>query len=133
MRGVPSYIRSDNGPEFIVRSVRDWIAAVDAETAYIELGSPWENGYYESFNAKLRDEFLNGEVFYALKEVSVVIEQWRTHYNGTRPHSSLDYRPPAPEVIIWPTGPSGSVPSARPAIVTRPTMHSLRTWVTGWG
>ncbi|WP_342111327.1 IS3 family transposase [Methylobacterium sp. SI9] len=123
LRGVPSHIRSDNGPEFIAQSVRDWIAAVGSETAYIEPGSPWENGYCESFNAKLRDELLNGEVFYTLKEASVVIEQWRTHYNSIRPHSSLGYCPPAPGVVIWPTEPSGSVPSARPAIVTRPTMH----------
>jgi putative transposase len=123
LRGVPGHIRSDNGPEFIARSVRDWIAAVGSETAYIEPGSPWENGYCESFNAKLRDELLNGEVFYTLKEASVVIEQWRTHYNSIRPHSALGYRPPAPEVVIWPPEPSGSVPSARSTIVTRPTMH----------
>ncbi|GJD31734.1 IS3 family transposase ISMdi16 [Methylobacterium adhaesivum] len=92
-------------------------------TAYIEPGSPWENGYCESFNAKLRDELLNGEVFYTLKEASVVIEQWRRHYNNIRPHSSLGYQPPAPEVVIWPTEPSGSGPLAHPAIVTRLTMH----------
>ena len=123
LRGVPRHIRSDNGPEFIAKAVQDWIAAVGSTTAYIEPGSPWENGYCESFNAKLRDELLNGEVFYTLKEASIVIEQWRKHYNGIRPHSSLGYQPPAPEVVIWPTAPSGSVPSARPAIVTRPTMH----------
>ena len=123
LRGVPGHIRSDNGPEFIAKAVQDWIAAVGSTTAYIEPGSPWENGYCESFNAKLRDELLNGEVFYTLKEASVVIEQWRKHYNGIRPHSSLGYQPPAPEVVIWPTAPSGSVPSAHPAIVTRPTMH----------
>ncbi|TXN21354.1 integrase core domain-containing protein, partial [Methylobacterium sp. WL19] len=81
------------------------------------------NGYCESFNAKLRDELLNGEVFYTLKEASVVIEQWRRHYNSIRPHSSLGYQPPAPEVVIWPTEPSSSAPLAHPAIVTRPTMH----------
>jgi hypothetical protein len=86
---------------------------------------------HESFNAKLRDELLNGEVSYTLKEASVVIEQWRRHYNTVRPHSSLSYQPPAPEVVIWPTEPNGSVPPARPAIVTRPTMHQLRTWATG--
>ena len=78
---------------------------------------------YESFNAKLRDELLNGEVFYTLKEACVVIEQWRRHYNSIRPHSSLGYHPPAPEVVIWPTEPSRSAPLAHPAIVTRPTMH----------
>jgi putative transposase len=82
--------------------VKDWIAAVGAKTAYIEKGSPWENGYIESFNGKLRDELLNGEVFYSLREAKVVIEQWRRHYNAVRPHSSLGYRPPAPEVITQP-------------------------------
>jgi len=123
LRGVPGHIRSDNGPEFIAKAVQDWIAAVGSATAYIEPGSPWENGYCESFNAKLRDELLNGEVFYTLKEASVVIEQWRRHYNNIRPHSSLGYQPPAPEVVIWPTEPSGSGPLAHPAIVTRLTMH----------
>ncbi|MCJ2030550.1 integrase core domain-containing protein, partial [Methylobacterium sp. J-043] len=85
LRGVPGYSRSDNGPEFIAKAVKDWIAAMGSTTAYIEPGSPWENGYCESFNAKLRDELLNGEVFYTLKEASVVIEQWRRHYNSIRP------------------------------------------------
>ncbi|AYO83630.1 IS3 family transposase [Methylobacterium brachiatum] len=123
LRGVPGYIRSDNGPEFIAKAVQDWIVAVGSKTAYIEPGSPWENGYCESFNAKLRDELLNGEVFYTLKEASVVIEQWRRHYNSIRPHSSLGYHPPAPEVVFWPTEPGSSAPLAHPAIVTRPTMH----------
>ena len=99
LRGVPAYIRSDNGPEFVARSVRDWIAAVGAKTAFIEPGSPWENGYCESFNARFRDELLNGEIFYTLKEAQIVIEQWRRHYNTVRPHSALGYRPPAPEAI----------------------------------
>ncbi len=81
LRGVPAYIRSDNGPEFIAEAVRKWIAAVGAQTAYIEPGSPWENGYVESFNARFRDELLNGEIFYSLKEAQIVIEQWRHHYN----------------------------------------------------
>jgi putative transposase len=81
LRGVPAFIRSDNGPEFIAKIVRNWIAAVGAKTAYIEPGSPWENGYCESFNARLRDELLNGEVFYTLKEAQIIIEQWRRHYN----------------------------------------------------
>jgi len=102
LRGIPGYIRSDNGSEFIASAVKDWIAAVGAKTAYIEKGSPWENGYIESFNGKLRDELLNGEVFYSLREAKVVIEQWRRHYNAVRPHSSLGYRPPAPEVITQP-------------------------------
>src|SRR5664279_1398370 len=79
-----------------------WIAAVGAKTAYIEPGSPWENGYCESFNGKLRDELLNGEMFYTLKEAQIVIENWRHHYNTVRPHSSLGYRPPAPEALVWP-------------------------------
>ena len=99
LRGVPAFIRSDNGPEFIAEIVRNWIAAVGATTAYIEPGSPWENGYCESFNARLRDELLNGEVFYTLKEAQIIIEQWRKHYNTKRPHSALGHRPPAPESI----------------------------------
>ena len=100
LRGRPEYIRSDNGPEFIARKVRDWIAAVGTKTAYIEPGSPWENGYCESFNARFRDELLNGELFYSLKEAQILIEEWRIHYNTVRPHSSLGYRPPAPESIV---------------------------------
>ena len=102
LRGVPAHVRSDNGPEFIALALREWIAAVGARTAYIEPGSPWENGYCESFNGKLRDELLNGEMFYSLKEAKTVIEAWRQHYNTVRPHSSLGYRPPAPEAIVWP-------------------------------
>ena len=91
-RGVPGHVRSDNGPEFIAKAVRKWIAAVGARTAFIEPGSPWENGYCESFNSKLRDELLNGEVFYSLAEARIVIESWRQHYNTLRPHSSLGYK-----------------------------------------
>ena len=100
LRGPPEYIRSDNGPEFIAQKVRDWIAAVGARTAYSEPGSPWENGYCESFNARFRDELLNGELFYTLREAQILIEQWRIHYNTVRPHSALGYRPPAPESIV---------------------------------
>jgi putative transposase len=100
LRGPPDYVRSDNGPEFIARALREWIAAVGSKTAYIEPGSPWENGYCESFNGKLRDELLNGEIFFSLKEAQVLIDAWRRHYNAVRPHSSLGYRPPAPETII---------------------------------
>ena len=99
-RAVPEYIRSDNGPEFTAKVVRDWIGRVGARTLFIEPGSPWENGYCESFNSKLRDEQLNGEVYYTLKEAKVLIERWRVHYNTRRPHSSLGYRPPAPETIL---------------------------------
>ena len=100
LRGVPAFIRSDTGPEFVAQIVRDWINAVGAKTAYIVPGSPWENGYCESFNARFRDELLNGEIFYSLKEAQIVIEQWRKHYNTKRPHSALGYRPPAPEAIV---------------------------------
>lgn len=100
LRGVSKYIRSDNGPEFIAEAVRDWIAAVGAQKAYITPGSRWENGYIESFNARLRYELLNGEIFYSLKEAQLIIEQWRIHYNTKRPHSSLGYKPSAPESII---------------------------------
>ena len=99
-RGVPAHIRSDNGPEFVAKSVRDWITAVGCQTAYIEPGSPWENGYVESFNSKLRDELLNGEIFYSLKEAQIIIEGWRQHYNSVRPHSALRWTPPAPEVRL---------------------------------
>ena len=100
LRGSPAFIRSDNGPEFIAQAVRDWIAAVGAKTAYIEPGSPWENGYCESFNGRFRDELLNGEIFYSLREAQIIIEEWRKHYNTKRPHSALGYRPPAPETNI---------------------------------
>ena len=100
IRGFPEYIRSDNGPEFVAKSVRNWISAVGAKTAYIEPCSPWENGFCESFNARLRDEFLNGEIFYTIKEAKILIEQWRVHYNTLRPHSSLNWIPPASESLL---------------------------------
>lgn len=116
LRGVPSHIRADNGPEFIAKAVRDWITAVGARTAFIAPGSPWENGYCESFNSKLRDELLDGEILYSLAEARIVIEEWRQHYNTERPHSALGYKPPAPAVIV-PQVP----PTSNPA--NRPTMH----------
>ena len=94
-RGVPDHIRSDNGAEFTSKAVRDWLAKVGVKTLFIEPGSPWENGYAESFNGKLRDELLNGEIFYTLLEAKVLIEHWRQEYNWIRPHSALGYRPPA--------------------------------------
>jgi len=94
--GVPEHIRSDNGPEMTAKIVRDWLGKIGSKTLFIAPGSPWENGYCESFNGKLRDELLNGEIFYSLKEARIVIEQWRRHYNQQRPHSALGYRPPAP-------------------------------------
>jgi len=124
LRGVPAHIRSDNGPEFVAVALQNWITAVGARTAYIEPGSPWENGYCESFNGKLRDELLNSEIFYSLKEARIVIETWRRHYNAIRPHSSLGYRPPAPEVVSWPASPA-SLPGARPARQTVTPVPSL--------
>lgn len=99
-RGTPEYIRSDNGSEFVAEPLRDWLGKLKVNTAYIEPGSPWENGYIESFNARLRDELLNGEIFETLLEAKVLIERWRIHYNTVRPHSALGGRPPAPETII---------------------------------
>ena len=98
-QGPPDHIRSDNGSEFTAIAVREWLPRVGVKTLYIEPGSPWENGYNESFNGKLRDELLNGEIFYSMTEAKVLIEQWRRHYNTIRPHSSLGYRPPAPQTI----------------------------------
>lgn len=123
LRGVPGHIRSDNGPEFIAKAVRDWIVAVGAKTAFIEPGSPWENGYCESFNSKLRDELLNGEIFYSLAEARIIIEAWRRYYNTERPHWSLGYKPPAPEAIIWPSAQPGSAPSCAQAMAARPIMQ----------
>jgi len=100
VRGIPEHIRSDNGPEFIAGELRKWLGKLGTKTLYIEPGSPWENGYCESFNGKLRDEFLNGEIFYSLKEAQILTERWRVEYNTERPHSALGYRPPAPQAII---------------------------------
>jgi hypothetical protein len=98
-RGVPEHIRSDNGSEFTAKCVREWLGRVGVKTLFIEPGSPWENGYVESFNGKLRDELLEREAFDTLLEAKVLIERWRQHYNTIRPHSSLGYRPPAPEAL----------------------------------
>ncbi len=99
-RGVPAHTRSDNGPEFVAQAVRDWITAVGAKTAYIEPGSPWENGYVEGFNSKLRDELLKREIFYSLREAQILVEGWRCHYNAIQPYSALRWAPPAPEVRL---------------------------------
>jgi len=128
LRGVPGHIRSDNGPEFVAKAVQKWIHAVGAKTAYITPGSPWENGYVESFNARLRDELLNGEIFYSLKEARIIIESWRRHYNGIRPHSSLGYKAPAPEVWVpsfaaWPSPLVEAAPSAPLGLAIRPPLH----------
>ncbi|MGL4296803.1 MAG: IS3 family transposase [Aestuariivirga sp.] len=126
LRGVPTHVRSDNGPEFVAKAVRDWIGAVGAKTAYIEPGSPWENGFIESFNARLRDELLNGEIFYSLAEARIIVESWRRFYNTLRPHGSLGYKAPAPEVFI-PAHAKRAAAPPRPAqptvLVPRPVMH----------
>ena len=116
------------GSEFVAKAVRAWITAVGAKTAYIEPGSPWENGYVESFNARLRDELLDGEIFYSLREAEILIESWRRHYNTVRPHASLGYRPPAPEVFIpgltaWPAAQAGSASPATLPLAPRPALN----------
>jgi len=121
-RGTPSHIRSDNGPEFAAVAVKTWLGNLGVNTAFIEPGSPWENGYVESFNSKLRDELLDGEIFYSLKEAQILIEEWRRHYNTVRPHSALGWQPPAPEVSIipaalWPR------PGPSIAMATHATVH----------
>jgi putative transposase len=98
-RGLPDFIRSDNGSEFTAKAVKGWLEALGVRTLFIEPGSPWENGYIESFNGKLRDELLNGEIFDTMTEARVLTERWRQEYNRFRPHSSLGYRPPAPEAV----------------------------------
>ena len=126
LRGVPGHIRSDNGPEFVAKAVQEWIAAVGAKATYITPGSPWENGYIESFNARLRDELLDGEIFYTLKEAQIIVESWRRHYNTIRPHESLGYKPPTPEVFVpafaaWPAAQPRPAPPA--TLAQRPTMN----------
>ncbi len=98
-RGLPGFIRSDNGPEFTAKAIRYWLERLGVQTLFIQPGSPWENGYDKSFNGKLRDELLNGEIFTSLIEAQVLIENWRNEYNQFRPHSSLGYSPPAAEAI----------------------------------
>jgi transposase InsO family protein len=123
-RGPPAHIRSDNGAEFIATAVQLWLSKIGVKTLYIAPGSPWENGYNESFNGSLRDELLNGEIFYSLAEAKVLIEAWRRHYNTIRPHSSLGYRPPAPEAATPPLPPSGSASLHLPAaMAAEATMH----------
>ena len=116
IRSVPDYIRSDNGSEFTATTVRGWLRRLGVKTLFIEPGSPWENGYTESFNGKLREERLNAEIFDTLMEAKVLIERWRRYYNTVRPHSSLGYRPPAPEAIqTWPAD-SWATPLRLPAM-----------------
>lgn len=121
LKGIPEHIRSDNGAEFTAKAVREWLARLGVKTLYIEPGSPWENGYIESFNGKLRDELLNGEIFETLKEAQVLIEAWRRDYNTKRPHSALGYRPPAPETLEglpFPAGFTTFRPSERALTLT---------------
>ena len=121
--GPPEHIRSDNGPEFAARAVRDWLGKVGVKTLFIEPGSPWENGYIESFNARLRNELLDGEIFYTLEEVRVISGWWREHYNKIRPHSALGNRPPAPQAILprWPIGTAALRRS--PILAAEPAMN----------
>ncbi len=124
LHGVPEHIRSDQGPEFVARAVQEWIGKVGAQTAYIEKASPWENGYCESFNSKLRDELLDREIFYSLREAQILIEAWRVHYNQVRPHSSLGYRPPAPDVRLGPApGPDRSSWPGIVGVALNPPLH----------
>jgi len=119
--GIPEHLRSDNGSEFTAKVVRDWLSRLGVRTLFIEPGSPWENGYIESFNGKLRDELLNGEIFDTVLEAKVLTERWRQEYNHVRPHSALGYRPPAPAAIQpWP---SGSAP-CRFSEATRPRLQA---------
>jgi transposase InsO family protein len=128
LRGVPGHVRFDNGPEFVATAVQAWITAVGAKTAYIAPASPWENGFIESFDARLRDELLDGEIFYSLREAAIVIESWRRHYHAVRPHASLGYRAPAPEVFVPAlatrmTAPPRPALPTTPAMAPRPVMH----------
>jgi transposase InsO family protein len=120
-RGVPRYIRSDNGPEMTAIAVREWLGKLEVGTLFIEPGSPWENGYCKSFNGKLRDELLNGEIFNTMTEARIIIEEWRQHYNTVRRHSSLGWRPPAPEAIAWPGHPP--LRSVTPGPATSTMLH----------
>src|SRR5208283_3646994 len=127
LRSAPEHIRSDNGPEFVAKAVQDWITAVGARTAYIAPGSPWENGFIESFNARPRNELLGEEIFYSLAEAKIVAECWRRHDNAERPHASLGYRPPAPEVFLPRIRPARATaqpgPAPSPALAPRPPLH----------
>jgi len=128
--GTPTYIRSDNADEFTAKAGREWLRRLGVQTLFIEPGSPWENGYNGSFNGKLRDELLNGEIFYTLTEAKVLIERWRQEYSTFRPHSSLGYLPPAPEATQWPA-PAGAKQSFRASSMIRATRRcsSARLWL----
>ena len=123
LHGVPGHVRSDNGPELVAKAVRTWITAVGAKTAYITPGSPWENGYIESFNSKLRDDFSTPRSSSRSRKPRSSLRGWRRHYNPIRPHSSLGYVPPAPEVALWPAAQPRPAPPATQTVALRPTMH----------
>ena len=120
-RGIPDHIRSDNGSEFTAEAVQEWLGRLEVNTLYIAPGSPWENGYVESFNGKLRDELLNREIFDTLLEAKVLVERWRTEYNQVRPHSSLGYLPPAPEAVMARDG------AGRPLLFGSASLHLTTT------
>jgi len=120
-RGVPEHIRSDNGPEFTAKAVRRWLRSLDVRPLYIEPGSPWDNGYVESFQGKLRDELLDREEFDTLREAQVLVQRWRQHYNHGRPHSALGYRPPAPEAFKWAPSGCGATPLRPMDLVAAPS------------
>ena len=127
-RGTPGYIRSDNSPEFTSKAVRSWLNNLEVTTLFIEPGSPWENGYIESFNGKLRDELFNREIFTTLTEAKILIEEWRKEYNQVRPHSVLNYRPPAPETIVVDSNlTSGTINGGRSAT------HAREAKLTAYG
>jgi len=98
--GIPEHIRSDNGPEFIAKDLRSLLPGIGVKTAYIEPGSLWENGFCESFNGTFRDNLLDREIFYSLREPQIIVGEWVKHYNHVRPHSALAYRPPAPQTQV---------------------------------
>ncbi len=138
LRGIPGHVRSDDGPEFVVQAVQDRIRAVGSKTVHIEPGSPWENGYAESFNARLRDELLDGEIFRSLREAEIVVESWRRHHNMVWPHASLSHRPPASEVLIPAraiglTAPPRTAPPDRLPMAPRPLPHQHPPRTTRWG
>ncbi len=118
----PDAVQSWTSGQLYPRKHADW-PSIWGMSVYIAPGSPWENGFIESFNSKLRDELLNGEIFYTLQEAKIIIEAWRRHYNTIRPHSSLGYVPPAPEVVLWPAALPRPAPPATPAVALRPVMH----------
>jgi len=125
---VPGQMRSDNGPGLVAKAVQQWIMAVGAKTAYITPGSSWENGYLKSFNAPLRDELLDGEIFYSLREAQTVIESWQRHFNAIGPHESLGYKPSAPEVFVpalaaWQAALRRPAPQAMFQRAKRPTLN----------